>query len=50
MNREQQGRKFHVVYLGESGFPNDRAGIKPSKKTILLGKASLRQRFDTTPG
>ncbi|MCB0565279.1 MAG: glycosyltransferase [Phaeodactylibacter sp.] len=36
MNREKQGGKFHVVYLGESGFP---IGLAAIQKTILLGKA-----------
>lgn len=36
MNGENKGRKFHIVYLGESGFPIGMAAIQ---KTILLGKA-----------
>lgn len=36
MKKEEQGRKFHVVYLGESGFP---VGLAAIQKTILLGKA-----------
>ena len=38
MKREQQGKKFHVVYLGESGFP---VGLAAIQKTILLGKALI---------
>ncbi len=36
MKKEEQGGKFHVVYLGESGFP---IGLAAIQKTILLGKA-----------
>lgn len=38
MNKEQKGKTFHVVYLGESGFP---IGLAAIQKTILLGKALL---------
>ncbi|MCB9290579.1 MAG: glycosyltransferase [Lewinellaceae bacterium] len=36
MKKENEGRRFHVVYLGESGFP---IGLAAIQKTILLGKA-----------
>lgn len=36
MKKEEKGGKFHVVYLGESGFP---IGLAAIQKTILLGKA-----------
>ncbi|MCB0548848.1 MAG: glycosyltransferase [Phaeodactylibacter sp.] len=36
MKNQEKGGKFHVVYLGESGFP---IGLAAIQKTILLGKA-----------
>lgn len=36
MSKGKQSRKFHVVYLGETGFP---IGLAAIQKTILLGKA-----------